>query len=174
MEKYPSTYQRTLRPRSQTSNLWKTLLGLLLIPLMSTNFGCLPNPTSGRGFTLPEGDVKQGEVAFKRLHCNACHSVPGVDQLPSIVDADSPEVSVSLGGKVSRIKTYGELVSAIINPSHRLATGYAKDEIATEQGDSKMPTYNETMTVQELTDIVMFLQSKYKLKPYEPTHYPLY
>jgi hypothetical protein len=51
-------------------------------------------------------------------------------------------------------------VTAIINPSHKLAKGYPFAEVS-NGGKSKMPVYNGFMTVQELIDIVMFLQPHY-------------
>ncbi len=51
-------------------------------------------------------------------------------------------------------------MTAIINPSHKLATGYA-EEVVSDDGVSKMYVYNDHMTVQELIDIVMFLQPHY-------------
>ena len=74
------------------------------------------------------------------------------------------EPYVELGGPVTRVKTYGELVTAIINPSHKLAEGYKK-EVVSEDGKSKMYVYNSFMTVQELTDLVMFLQPYYDVIP---------
>ena len=62
------------------------------------------------------------------------------------------------------MKTYGELVTAIVNPSHKLADGYAKDQVS-EDGVSNMYVYNGFMTVQELTDLVMFLQPHYDVVP---------
>ena len=134
--------------------------------------GCAPPPKSGSGFTLPDGDAEMGKSHYTRLHCNACHSIKGVEQLAA-ADGSEPEISVALGGEVARIKTYGELVTAIINPSHKLARGYQEENVA-EEGRSKMINYNDIMTVTELSDLVAFLQSNYKIKPYEPTYYPLY
>jgi hypothetical protein len=51
-------------------------------------------------------------------------------------------------------------VTAIINPSHKLADGYAS-EVVSEEGESNMYVYNRYMTVQELTDLVMYLQPHY-------------
>ncbi|MCA9231605.1 MAG: hypothetical protein KDA57_13220 [Planctomycetales bacterium] len=85
----------------------------------------------------------------------------------------SDQVVVALGGKVSQIKTYGELVTSIINPSHRFAKGYTPGEVAVE-GESKMTNYNDVMTVSQLIDLVAFLQAHYEIREYEPTHYPLY
>jgi sulfur-oxidizing protein SoxX len=67
---------------------------------------------------------------------------------------------VDLGGPVSKVKTYGELVTAIIDPSQKLADGYA-EELVSEDGESKMYVCDKYMTVEELTDIVMYLQPFY-------------
>ena len=58
------------------------------------------------------------------------------------------------------MKTYGELVTAIINPSHKLSRGYA-NQVVSEGGESNMYVYNQHMTIQELVDIVMYLQPTY-------------
>lgn len=150
----------------------KASVMLMAALILSPILGCMPPPQSGKGFTLPAGDRERGQQTYVTLHCNACHKIDGVQQLASVEGADS-QLSVALGGEVARIKTYGELVTAIINPSHRLAAGYPRDEVAVE-GDSKMTNYNDVMTVTQLTDLVTFLQSKYRLKPYEPTDYPVY
>lgn len=110
------------------------------------------------GFSLPEGNEIRGREAFVYLQCHSCHTLSGVE-LPS--EPHSPEPPfVELGGSVTRVKTYGQLITAIINPSHKLAEGYP-EEMVSEDGESKMPVYNEVMTVQELIDIVTFLQPQY-------------
>ena len=140
----------------------------LALALAAALVGCGSGPKSGKGFTLPDGDKAQGLEVFKQMRCYDCHAVSGVE-LP---DAEEPDQTViRLGGKVARIKTYGELVTSIINPSHRLARGYAKEQIVSEEGGSKMKTYNDVMTVNELIDLVAFLQSHYELHEYEPTRY---
>lgn len=72
------------------------------------------------------------------------------------------EPYVELGGTVTRVKSYGELVTAIINPSHKLADGYP-EELVSEDGESNMYIYNQHMTVQELVDLVMYLQPHYNV-----------
>jgi hypothetical protein len=83
-------------------------------------------------------------------------------------------VDVELGGTVTRVKTYGELVTSIINPSHKLAPGYPLDEISTD-GESLMTLahLNDVMTVQQLIDLVAFLQARYQVAPpqYDPFEY---
>ena len=63
-------------------------------------------------------------------------------------------------------------MTAIINPSHKLADGYARELVA-EDDESKMYVYNGYMTVQELIDIVMFLQPYYEVIVPD-FHYPMY
>ena len=125
--------------------------------------GCQADRMSEQGFSLPEGDPIRGKDAFLYMHCHECHMIAG-EELPRIAMADPP--FVELGGTVSKVKTYGELVTAIINPSHKLAKGYPL-EVVSNDGESKMPVYNGFMTVQELTDIVMFLQPHYDVIPPE-------
>jgi hypothetical protein len=113
--------------------------------------GCGPG---GDGFTLPPGDAERGQEAFLAFRCYDCHHIPGVD-LPPAEEPD--QVIVRLGGEVDRPKSYADLVTGIINPSHRLATGYAASMVA-DDGESRMTVYNDVMTVRQLTDIVTFLQ----------------
>ena len=124
---------------------------------------------SQQGFRLPDGDADAGRTAFLYMQCHQCHTIAG-EELPEIPGMDPPYVE--LGGKVSRVKTYGELITAIINPSHKLARGYAKEVVA-DNGESHMFIYNSHMTVQELIDIVMFLQPKYDVKV-PAYHYRVY
>lgn len=141
----------------------------LLLTCVLVLSGCDEDRTmSERGFRLPEGDAMAGRETFLYMHCNQCHTIQG-EQLPTIPGF---EPFVELGGAVTRVKTYGELVTAIINPSHKLADGYAED-LVSEDGKSKMYVYNGFMTVQELTDLVMFLQPRYDVVPPE-FHYRVY
>jgi mono/diheme cytochrome c family protein len=141
----------------------------LLLTCVLVLSGCDEDRTmSERGFRLPEGDPMAGRETFLYMHCNQCHTIQG-EELPTIPGF---EPFVELGGSVTRVKTYGELVTAIINPSHELAEGYAED-LVSEDGKSKMYVYNGFMTVQELTDLVMFLQPHYDVVPPE-FHYRVY
>jgi sulfur-oxidizing protein SoxX len=140
--------------------------GLLAVALLA---GCDRDYMSERGFSLPEGDPVVGQQAFLYMQCNECHTISGME-LPTVPLADPP--FVELGGEVTRVKTYGDLVTAIINPSHELAKGYEKDLVSND-GESKMYNYNGFMTIQELVDIVMFLQPHYDVViPYSA--YPAY
>ena len=132
-----------------------------LLALLWAVSGCNQDPTSGAGFRLPDGDASQGREVFLYMQCNQCHTIKGIE-LPEIPFADP--AYVELGGRVATVKTYGDLVTSIINPSHRLAPGYAKEKIS-QDGESNMYIYNRHMTVQELIDLVAFLQSHYDVVP---------
>ena len=149
----------------------KSIFLLLMTVALSVTSGCVTPPKSGKGFTLPVGDAQAGKAIYTSLQCNACHKIDGVDQIAA--EREEPELSIALGGEVTRIETYGELVTSIINPSHRLAKGYPVDAVSVD-GKSKMKNYNDAMTVTQLADLVAFVQSKYKLLEYELTDYPIY
>jgi len=149
----------------------KLIFCLLMTVAVSVTSGCATPPKSGKGFTLPVGDAQAGKANYVGLQCNACHRIDGVDQIAT--GSEEPDLSIALGGEVTRIETYGELVTSIINPSHRLAKGYPVEAVSVD-GKSKMKNYNDAMTVTQLTDLVAFVQSKYKLLDYELTDYPIY
>jgi hypothetical protein len=132
---------------------------------------CLAGCTAEEAhFTLPPGDAERGQEAFVKFRCFDCHLVHGVNLPPG---EEPGQVMVELGGEVERYRDYSDLVTAIINPSHRLAKGYTESMVAND-GKSRMTVYNDVMTVSQLIDIVTFLQAHYELRPYEPTPYPDY
>jgi len=164
--------QKPLSPRGVCSAKFqsmKRILAMALCLLVVGLQGCDVSPKSSKGFRLPDGDADRGREVFVKLYCHACHHVSGADLEEPL--AKGP-VDVELGGKVTRVQTYGELVTSIINPSHRLAEGYPTEEIAKE-GESVMMNYNYLMTVQQLVDLVAFLQPHYQvvIPQYD---YPLY
>jgi hypothetical protein len=123
--------------------------------------GC--GPQSGMGFRLPDGSPERGRAAFLALRCTACHRVVGLDT----PDQRTTMANVTLGGETLRVKSYGELVTAIINPSHRIAPGYPLSQVTTPDGQSLMNLayLNDVMTVQQLVDLVAFLQASYHVVP---------
>ena len=126
--------------------------------------GCAPPEKSAAGFRLPDGDVEAGKKAFVELKCNACHRVEGMDFGEPVAD---PPVPVTLGGPTPYVKSDGELVTSIINPSHRLARGFPKEEITSGSG-SRMADYSDVMTVRQLIDLVAFLHTVYEVVPATP------
>ncbi|CAB9494064.1 c-type cytochrome [Alteromonas macleodii] len=134
-------------------------------------FACDQGPKSPRGFSLPEGNMKQGYQVFKKYQCQDCHRIAG-DKEPE--DAQYLVAKpIPLGGSSGRIKTYAELVTSIINPSHKL-TPRQPASFTSEDGVSLMRVVNDELTVSELIDLVAYLQPKYKVAPYRTSDYRLY
>ncbi|MCC3861152.1 c-type cytochrome [Pseudemcibacter aquimaris] len=146
--------------------LFIVLTGLFLV-------ACDDGPKGSFGFTLPDGNAEYGQQYFVEFRCVDCHTVVGLeDELVAPFGID-PIMNVPLGGATHRIETYGELVTSIINPSHKVSSQY-KMTPDTGDGQSVMRNYNSIMTVDELIDIVAFVQDQYTLKPYPPTTYKIY
>lgn len=148
----------------------RTFLRLMLVLGALTLTGCDTGPKGSVGFSLPDGDVQRGKANYISFHCNACHSS---SEVPQMETADPAAISVPLGGETTRIKSYGELVTSIINPSHRISRRQSPT-MADESGRSKMVNYNDVMTVAQLIDLVAFVQSNYTLSPYKHSNYPVY
>lgn len=142
--------------------------------LVVTLAACDAKPLASAGFSLPEGDPENGELLFFEMNCIQCHVLEGTDfNGEEYRLTENAGIAVKLGGESASVQSYADLVTSVINPSHRIAKGYPKDMVM-EEGQSKMAYYNEVMTVAELVDIVTFLKSKYKLKSYPQTIYPYY
>lgn len=132
---------------------------IVLAGAVSLAAACDYGPRSAAGFRLPQGEIARGQAAFVELRCTACHTVSGLD-LPSPVA--EPAVPVVLGGAILNQKTDGELVTSIINPSHKLASGYRKVSVQSG-GLSRMGDFSEALTVRQLVDIVAFLHGRYRV-----------
>ncbi len=146
-----------------------TYLRVLLLFAVASLVACTRGPESPRGFSLPEGDYDRGQATFASLGCNSCHSAEGVDQL----NPEEAAVSFELGGTSPRVTTYAELMTSIINPSHRLSHRLPREE-STDKGESIMKNYNDVMTVRELIDLVAYLQPQYTVIVITPQRYRSY
>ena len=80
-----------------------------------------------------------GRVGFVSLGCPACHSAQGAPRLEN----SGTNVYVPLGGSVTREKSYVELVTAVINPSHRISSGGFGQ--TSEVVDGKRALYHEAV-----------------------------
>ena len=142
-------------------------LFILFFLLASCDFG----PNSGRGFSLPEGNVDKGRTTFVELECNTCHSVGDIEH---IAGHEGQDINVALGGQTTVVKTYGDLMTSVINPSHKVNRRHAYQNLVTEDGESKMVVDYEKMTVQQLVDLVTFLESNYQYTPPTRNEYVSY
>ncbi len=145
----------------------KNIFFALLVIIGISMLGCESGPKSGFGLRLPDGDLAQGEATFMALGCPACHTVAGVE-LPT--PENVADFRLELGGMVYKVETYGELVTSIIHPSHRLSKRIP-EEIIPADGASPMRNFNDIMTVEQLVDLVAFLQSSYELQLPEFEYY---
>lgn len=129
--------------------------------------GCASGRHSPAGFRLAEnGSIERGRQAFVDLKCHTCHEVANTDLPKPTVQ---PPVPVVLGGVILREKTDGYLAASIMNPSH--AIGGQRKELVMVANQSRMPDYTETITLRQLTDLVEFLQSTYKVRPPETNRF---
>lgn len=116
----------------------------------------------GWKFTLPStGDRARGRAAFEKFECFACHEVRG-EKFPGPTKRETlgPELA-----SMARHHSPSFLAESIINPGAWIdaGKGYAKLD-----GSSKMPSFADSMTVQELIDLVAFLRG---LEPPGPPHH---
>lgn len=148
----------------------KVLPLISLAMVLAVIAACNPPPGPRETIVLPEGDAEQGRQVFVELQCAACHTVRNAE-VPA-PEVEGP-VNVVLGGNVSRVKTYAELVTSIINPSHRLARNIGRQEFE-QNGESVMTVYNDVMTVTQLIDLTAFLQSQYEVIERPGYRYPVY
>ena len=148
----------------------RQLAGAILAALAAVLTACQGPYTPDASIVLPEGNAERGSEAFVALQCTTCHTVRGAE-LPA--PAERGPVRYALGGEVARIRSYGELVTSVANPTHRLARSFRQEEL-TEDGESLMPALNDVMTVTQLVDIVAFLQEHFTVKPRPTYRYPVY
>jgi mono/diheme cytochrome c family protein len=118
-----------------------------------------------KGFVLPKGDAEKGKQAFIEMQCHRCHSVAG-ETFPN--HSEPSKVRLHLGGEVYKVKTYGQLVTSVIHPDHVVSKDYLEtlEKEKREGAESPMPSVNGEMTVEQMINIVEFLNSHYvKLEP---------
>ena len=129
----------------------------LALALLTTS--CAYDPSFG--FPVEQGDIAAGRQAFIDHQCHQCHSVAGVT-LPPLAGASG--VMLELGGETSTVRTYGGLMTSIINPNHEISDAY-RDRLLLRGEvplNSPMPMpHIDNMTVRQLIDIVAFLDSRY-------------
>ncbi len=127
-------------------------LALVLAALIATGVGATASDAQhqhgtpeGWKFGLPTGDPAKGREVFAKLECYKCHEVKG-ETFPSTADTENVGPELSAMAPLHDAEYFAE---SIVNPRK-----------AVEKG--KMPSFNDSMTVQELVDLVAYLKS---LKP---------
>ena len=118
---------------------------------------CSDQQQSVRGFILPKGDVEVGKATFIAIGCPKCHTVAGTD----IQQPPGEQFHIVLGGEQTRIKHYGDLLTSVVNPDHKVAKEYQVSKEAGKTDSSPMPKFTDRMTVDQLVNIVEFLHASY-------------
>lgn len=102
--------------------------------------------------TWPAGDPGRGREVFTLLECYSCHEVKG-GRFPA------PDQPGKVGPELSQmgpLHTLEYFFEAIINPSGTIEKGKGYEAA---DGSSKMPSYNDLLTVQQLIDLVAYLRA---------------
>jgi hypothetical protein len=136
------------------------------VALAATLAACAPSTALVVRFPL--GNVQRGREAFVALECHTCHRIEGVELAPP---PQPSSISVALGGHTPRIETYGDIITAIVNPSHRLARSYRSDVGRDRLSPMAAEFLNDVMTTQQLVDVAAFLRTEYDYIPPPPPPY---
>jgi mono/diheme cytochrome c family protein len=114
-------------------------------------------------FTLPSGNPGEGRKLFVELECHKCHEVKG-EQFPGVAEGEQamgPELSQMAG--MHPVEFFAESIinpNAVIDPEDKQLGYVGKD------GKSKMPDYNDILTVKQVANLAAYLAS---LKTGEPS-----
>jgi mono/diheme cytochrome c family protein len=111
---------------------------------------------AGWKFTLPAGDPAAGRKVFIEMECYKCHEVKG-QIFPAVADADKgvgPELSRMAG--MHPVEFFGE---SIMNPNAVVDPDAKQKGYLGEDGKSKMPNYNDVLTVKQVSDLAAYLAS---------------
>ncbi|MGB4781255.1 c-type cytochrome [Candidatus Methylomirabilis sp.] len=115
----------------------------------------------GWRFALPAGDHHAGRQVFADLECFKCHEV--VDEDVPAPEAEQGDVGPALSG-MGAMHSAEYFVETLIDPNAsvawRIKHHKAEDKgYLGADGTSKMPSYNDSMTVQQLIDVVAYMKS---------------
>jgi mono/diheme cytochrome c family protein len=105
----------------------------------------------GWRFTWPKGDPAKGRDVFQKLECYSCHEVRG-ERFPAPSDSERTGPELSMMGPLHPPEFFAE---SIINPSAVVERGRG---YGAADGSSKMPSYGDSLTVQETIDLVAYLR----------------
>jgi len=105
--------------------------------------------SEGWKFTWPKGDPVKGREVFVKLERYGCHEVQG-EKFPTPSGDIGPELSMM--GPLHEAEYFAE---AIIYPNAVIQKGQGYEAA---DGSSKMPSYNDLATVQEVIDLVAILE----------------
>ena len=106
----------------------------------------------GWKFTLPPGDSAKGKDVFARLECYSCHIVEGQGFPDKATDKTGPQLT---GMGAHHPAEY--FAQSILDPNAVILTD-VPDWVGPD-GLSKMPSYNDSLTLEQWIDLVAYLKS---------------
>jgi hypothetical protein len=110
----------------------------------------------GWKFSLIEGNAAAGRELFRELECFKCHEIKG-EKFPGIAPDQKgvgPELSQMAGSH-----TIEFFVEAIANPNAVIDANAKKEGHVGPDGRSLMPSFADTLTLTQLTDLATYLHS---------------
>jgi mono/diheme cytochrome c family protein len=106
----------------------------------------------GWSFRLPDGDSATGRLVFVEFECYTCHQVAG-EAFPRSGAGGDVGPDLSRMGPLHPPEYFAE---AVMNPDAVLTEGPG---FLRPDGKSRMPSYTESMTLQQLIDLVAYLRT---------------
>jgi hypothetical protein len=110
----------------------------------------------GWHFTLPPGDPKEGREIFARMECFTCHTVKG-ERFPS-----APKRRDDVGPELTGMGSHHPaeyFTEAVMNPNAVIVMGPG---YTASDGLSRMPDYNDILTVRQLIGLVALPEEPYR------------
>jgi mono/diheme cytochrome c family protein len=107
-------------------------------------------------FTLPAGNAADGRKLFVEAECHKCHEVQG-EKFPDIAKQKGdvgPELSQMAGLHPAEF-----FFESIVNPNAVIDHDAKEKGYVGDDGKSKMPSYNDTLTMRQLADLTAYLTS---------------
>ena len=107
-------------------------------------------------FTLPAGSAADGRKMFIEAECHKCHEVAG-EKFPDIVKEKGdvgPELSQMAG-----LHPAEYFFESIVNPNAVIDQDAKEKGYLGDDGKSKMPNYNDTLTMRQLADLTAYMTS---------------
>ena len=112
-------------------------------------------------FAIPTGDHHAGRQVFVDFECFKCHEVLGEDFPAS--EAEQGDVGSVLSG-MGAMHPAEYFAEVMIDPNASVAWRIRHHKAEQKgylgpDGTSKMPSYNDTMSIQQLIDVVAYMKS---------------
>ena len=118
--------------------------------------------------TVAQGSPSEGRKLFVEMECYKCHEIKG-EEFPGLTEGEKgvgPELS-----QMSGMHPPEFFAESIINPNTVIDPDAKKLGYVGEDGKSKMPNYNNVLTIKQVADLAAYLSSLKgeRQKPHQET-----